>query len=127
MRVLTLLTSTITSCSMWSITTDKNQRITLFINPSIIKHARAQAVVEELTLTRLVEQALIKYLPEKTVIKKIEIKERRWQYMSLSVANLSPLMSLVFGILILVFPKFLNYLIAGYLILVGVMGLGIIK
>lgn len=47
--------------------------------------------------------------------------------MSLSFANLSPLASLVFGILILVFPKFLNYLIAGYLILVGVIGLGLIR
>lgn len=47
--------------------------------------------------------------------------------MSLSTASLSPLTSLIFGILILIFPKFLNYLIAGYLILVGVLGLGIIK
>lgn len=47
--------------------------------------------------------------------------------MSLSFANLSPLASLVFGILILVFPKFLNYLIAGYLIIVGIIGLGLIQ
>lgn len=47
--------------------------------------------------------------------------------MSLSVANLSPLASLVFGILILMFPKFLNYLIAGYLILMGLLGLGILR
>jgi hypothetical protein len=47
--------------------------------------------------------------------------------MSFSVSNLSPLASLLFGILILVFPKFLNYLIAGYLILVGVIGLGLIR
>jgi hypothetical protein len=47
--------------------------------------------------------------------------------MSLSTSNLSPLASLVFGILILVFPKFLNYLIAGYLIIVGILGLGLIK
>lgn len=46
--------------------------------------------------------------------------------MSFSASNLSPLASLVFGILILVFPKFLNYLVAGYLILVGILGLGII-
>jgi hypothetical protein len=46
--------------------------------------------------------------------------------MSLSLANLSPLASLVFGILILMFPKFLNYLIAAYLIIVGLIGLGII-
>jgi len=47
--------------------------------------------------------------------------------MSFSLANLSPLASLVFGILILMFPKFLNYLVAGYLIIVGVIGLGLIK
>jgi hypothetical protein len=47
--------------------------------------------------------------------------------MSLSTTNLSPLASLVFGILILIFPKFLNYLIALYLILVGIIGLGLIK
>jgi hypothetical protein len=47
--------------------------------------------------------------------------------MSLSTTNLSPLASLVFGILILIFPKFLNYLIAVYLIIIGILGLGIIK
>jgi len=47
--------------------------------------------------------------------------------MSISFTNLSPLASLVFGILILMFPKFLNYLIAAYLIIVGLLGLGIIR
>ncbi|MCX6726135.1 MAG: DUF3096 domain-containing protein [Candidatus Shapirobacteria bacterium] len=47
--------------------------------------------------------------------------------MSFSFTNLSPLASLVFGILILVFPKFLNYLIAFYLIIIGIIGLGLIK
>ena len=47
--------------------------------------------------------------------------------MSLSFANLTPLASLVFGILILIFPKFLNYLVAAYLIIVGLLGLGIIR
>lgn len=47
--------------------------------------------------------------------------------MSLSLTNLSPLASIVFGVLILLFPKFLNYLIAGYLIVVGLLGLGIIR
>lgn len=46
--------------------------------------------------------------------------------MNISISNLSPLASLVFGILILMFPKFLNYLIAGYLILTGIIGLGIL-
>jgi len=47
--------------------------------------------------------------------------------MSISFSNLSPIASLIFGILILMFPKFLNYLIAGYLILMGVIGLGLIR
>lgn len=47
--------------------------------------------------------------------------------MNLSITNFSPLASLVFGILILVFPQFLNYLIAAYLIIVGLLGLGVIK
>ena len=54
-------------------TTTTKQRITLFMNPSITKHARAQAVVEDLTLTKLVEKALIEYLPPQTVIKKPKI------------------------------------------------------
>lgn len=52
--------------------TDK-QRITLFLNPSIVKHARAQAVLEELTLTTFVEKALITYLPKATIIKKTKL------------------------------------------------------
>jgi hypothetical protein len=47
--------------------------------------------------------------------------------MTLSLATLSPLASILFGILILAFPKFLNYLIAGYLIIMGIIGLGLIK
>lgn len=45
----------------------------------------------------------------------------------ISVSHVDPLLSLIFGILVLVFPKFLNYLIAGYLILIGLLGLGIIN
>jgi len=58
---------------MLSMTTTTKQRITLFMNPSITKHARAQAVVEDSTLTELVEKALIEYLPQETIIKKIKL------------------------------------------------------
>lgn len=37
--------------------------------------------------------------------------------------NLAPLISLIAGILILVMPKLLNYIIAVYLIVVGLVGL----
>ena len=53
--------------------TNTKQRITLFILPAITKHARAQAIVEDLTLTELVEKALSQYLPKETIIKKAEL------------------------------------------------------
>lgn len=56
-------------------TTNKTQRITLFINPSISKQAKAQAIIEDLTLTSLVEKALIQYLPKETIIKKLIIRK----------------------------------------------------
>ena len=56
--------------------TPKNkQRVTIFVNPALAKHARAQAVIEETTLTGLVERALIKYLPKETIIKKVDISK----------------------------------------------------
>lgn len=55
--------------------TDNKQRVTLFINPALAKQARAEAVVEELSLSTLVENALIAYLPKQTIIKKIEIRK----------------------------------------------------
>lgn len=53
--------------------TSTKQRITLFIHPAIAKQARAQAVVEEVSLAALVEKALVIYLPKETIIKKIGI------------------------------------------------------
>jgi len=44
--------------------------------------------------------------------------------MTISGAHLSPILSLVCGIAILVYPRFLNYFVAIYLILVGLIGLG---
>ncbi|KKQ24944.1 MAG: hypothetical protein US62_C0047G0007 [Candidatus Woesebacteria bacterium GW2011_GWA1_37_8] len=52
---------------------NNKQRITLFVNPSIAKQARAQAVVDEISLTSIVEKALIAYLPNETIIKKANI------------------------------------------------------
>ena len=49
---------------------NNKQRVTLFVNPSILKHAKAQAVVEDLSLTAFIEKALINYLPTETIIKK---------------------------------------------------------
>ena len=47
--------------------------------------------------------------------------------MVLGIAHLSPLLAIIFGILILVFPRLLNYLVAIYLILSGLLGLGFVR
>jgi threonine/homoserine efflux transporter RhtA len=43
----------------------------------------------------------------------------------LTTAHIQPLVALLAGILILVMPRLLNYILAIYLIIVGVMGLGL--
>lgn len=47
--------------------------------------------------------------------------------MTLTVANLQPIVALIAGVLILIMPRLLNFIVAIYLILVGIIGLGIIK
>ena len=47
--------------------------------------------------------------------------------MTVSIANLAPIVALVAGILILIMPRLLNYIVAIYLIIVGIIGLGVIK
>ncbi len=46
--------------------------------------------------------------------------------MVFTAASLSPVIAIVFGILIFVFPKLLNYLVATYLVLTGLIGLGVL-
>ena len=43
--------------------------------------------------------------------------------MTLSVSHLSPVISLIAGILILIMPRLLNYIVALYLIVIGLIGL----
>jgi hypothetical protein len=43
--------------------------------------------------------------------------------MTLSTISLAPLIALIAGILILVMPRLLNYIVAIYLIIVGLLGL----
>lgn len=43
--------------------------------------------------------------------------------LQLDLSLLTPLAALVAGILILIVPRLLNYVVAGYLILIGVLGL----
>jgi hypothetical protein len=47
--------------------------------------------------------------------------------MIIGIAHLQPLVSLLAGVLILLVPRILNYVIAIYLIVEGIIGLGIIK
>jgi hypothetical protein len=51
-------------------TSTTKQRVTIFLEPALIKQARAQAIVEDTTLTTLVEKALSIYLPVEIIIKK---------------------------------------------------------
>ena len=46
--------------------------------------------------------------------------------MVITAATLSPALAIIFGVLILFFPRLLNYLVAIYLILSGLLGLGVI-
>jgi hypothetical protein len=45
---------------------------------------------------------------------------------TITISNLQPLIAILAGILILVVPRLLNYIVAIYLIVVGVIGLGIL-
>jgi hypothetical protein len=46
--------------------------------------------------------------------------------MVLSVAHLQPIVALIAGILILILPRLLNYIVAIFLIISGLIGLGIV-
>jgi Protein of unknown function (DUF3096) len=43
--------------------------------------------------------------------------------MHLTFAHITPLIALIAGILILIMPRFLNYVVAIYLIVIGLVGL----
>lgn len=47
--------------------------------------------------------------------------------MVIGVGHLQPLVALIAGIIILLVPRILNYVIAIYLIIIGIIGLGIIR
>jgi hypothetical protein len=43
--------------------------------------------------------------------------------MTITVAHMQPIVALIAGILILVMPRLLNFIIAVYLIVIGIMGI----
>jgi hypothetical protein len=47
--------------------------------------------------------------------------------MTLTVAHISPIISLLAGVLILIMPRLLNLIVAIWLILNGLLGLGLLK
>jgi hypothetical protein len=47
--------------------------------------------------------------------------------MTITIAQLQPIVALIAGILILLVPRLLNFIVAIYLILVGLLGLGLFK
>ena len=47
--------------------------------------------------------------------------------MTISIGHLSPIISILAGILILIMPRLLNYIVAIYLIVIGILGLGILR
>ncbi|MGH6889071.1 MAG: DUF3096 domain-containing protein [Rhizomicrobium sp.] len=44
-------------------------------------------------------------------------------HLNIDIVSIQPLIALVFGILILIFPRILNYLVGIYLIIIGIIGL----
>jgi Protein of unknown function (DUF3096) len=47
--------------------------------------------------------------------------------MVVGIAHLQPVVALTAGILILIVPRLLNYIVAAYLIVIGLFGLGVIR
>lgn len=47
--------------------------------------------------------------------------------MTITTAHLQPIVALIAGVLILIAPRILNYVVAAYLIVIGLLGLGFIR
>jgi hypothetical protein len=47
--------------------------------------------------------------------------------MVIGVTHIAPVVALVAGIAILLVPRLLNFIVAAYLIIIGIIGLGIIR
>jgi hypothetical protein len=60
------------------------------------------------------------------VFNRIATPKREW-IMTVSIAHLQPIVALIAGILILIIPRLLNIIVAVYLILIGLLGLGLFR
>ena len=47
--------------------------------------------------------------------------------MVISVTHLQPIVSLIAGVLILIMPRLLNYIVAAFLIISGILGMGLFR
>ena len=47
--------------------------------------------------------------------------------MVIGVTHIAPIVALLAGILILIVPRLLNFIVAAYLIIIGLIGLGIFR
>lgn len=47
--------------------------------------------------------------------------------MTITVAHVAPILSLLAGVLILIMPRLLNYIVAIFLVLNGLIGLGLLR
>src|SRR5262249_13688521 len=52
---------------------------------------------------------------------------RKREHMIVTTAHVGPVLAILFGILILIFPRFLNYFVAIWLILHGLLALGVVR
>jgi len=57
---------------------------------------------------------------------KIKLQERNSE-MTISIGHLQPIISLIAGVLILIMPRLLNYIVAAFLIISGVLGMGLLR
>jgi hypothetical protein len=60
------------------------------------------------------------------VFNRIASQKGEW-IMTVSIAHLQPIVALIAGILILIIPRLLNIIVAVYLILIGLLGLGLFR
>jgi len=47
--------------------------------------------------------------------------------MTISIGHLQPIVAILAGVLILLMPRLLNFIVAIYLIVIGILGLGILR
>ena len=65
--------------------------------------------------------------PGSSVLGSVLLYRQRILPMVIGIAHLQPIVALLAGILILLVPRLLNYIVAAYLIVIGLIGLGVFR